>query len=171
MFDILVRKCEPAETLDLTREFDALFEGIRDRAYDLFEASDFAMGRDLDNWLEAEREFVWRPPAELTQSENEYRITMAAPGFDPDDVEVKATDEFVLVNAKTAAKTGKKNGNVLFSDFGRRNLFRRFVFPDAIDPDKVTATLAKGELIIVAARKKPVEAAKDGKPKRITVAA
>ncbi|MBV8905704.1 MAG: Hsp20 family protein, partial [Acidobacteriia bacterium] len=96
---------------------------------------------------------------------------MAAPGFDPDDVEVKATDEFVLVNAKTAAKTGKKNGNVLFSDFGRRNLFRRFVFPDAIDPDKVTATLAKGELTILAARKKPLEAAKDAKPKRVAVAA
>ena len=49
MFDILVRKCEPAETLQLTREFDALFDDIRNRAYDLFEASDFAIGRDLDN--------------------------------------------------------------------------------------------------------------------------
>ena len=38
---------------------------IMRRAYEIFEQNGNMLGRDLENWTQAERELVWRPPFEL----------------------------------------------------------------------------------------------------------
>ena len=61
-----------------------------------------------------------------------------------------------LIVQGSAIRTQDKNeGNVRFSEFGQKSLFRRFDLPEPINLDKVTANLDKGVLHLTALKAKP----------------
>jgi hypothetical protein len=37
----------------------------------------------MDDWLRAEREVLWCPPAELIEDETQFRLQLAVPGIEP----------------------------------------------------------------------------------------
>jgi len=129
-----------------------MFDAVRRRAAELFEQRG-GPGKDLDNWLDAEREFLWRPPAEVIETEKEYQIRVPAPGFDPGDLTVKATAESVIVEGENVQKRRRHDGTVLLREYGEQRLFRQFFLESPIDVEKITATLHKGELHIVAVKR------------------
>ena len=47
-------------------EMNQMQDRIMRRAYDLFEQGGHFFGRDLDDWLQAERELLWRPVLPLS---------------------------------------------------------------------------------------------------------
>jgi HSP20 family molecular chaperone IbpA len=48
------------------------------------------------DWLEAERELVWKPAIELEERDNEFLLEMAAAGVDPKDFDIQVTPEDIL---------------------------------------------------------------------------
>jgi HSP20 family molecular chaperone IbpA len=46
------------------------------RAYDIFEHNGHPFGRDLDHWLQAEQELLWKPPIEI--HETDWKLVMEA---------------------------------------------------------------------------------------------
>ena len=70
-----------------TRKSKSIFdeiEGMQDRimrrAYEIFSENGGIFGRDIDDWLQAEQELVWKPAVELTEKDNEFLLEVAAPG-------------------------------------------------------------------------------------------
>jgi HSP20 family protein len=112
-------------------------------------------GSDLDDWLRAERELVRTPGAEMTENDQEVTLRVQAPGLEPDNVKVTVTPDSVLIQAEVSHRHEEANGKVCFCDFAE-TLFRRFTLPEAIDVDKISATLDKGILQIVAAKAQAV---------------
>jgi HSP20 family protein len=158
MSNVAVRKIE--EKAEAARHFfeevGRMFEEIRQRAFELFANRGCAAGKDLDDWLEAERELLWTPPAGMVESEREFRVRVAAPGFDAKDLQVTALPGAVVIQAETKKEEEKKDEKLRISELSTRKLYRRIDLPLPVDMERVTAALDKGMLEVVAAKAGPV---------------
>ncbi len=138
-------------SLSLFAEMERVADAIRRRAFDHFLGRGGVFGKDLDDWLRAERELIWSPGAEMTENDKDVTLRVQAPGFEPGDIKITVTPDSMLIEAEASHKHEESNGKVHFCDFARK-LIRRFDLPEAINVDKVAATVDKGVLQVVAAK-------------------
>ena len=133
MIRIPVEKATSADT-------ETLSEQIRQLAYHLFESRGGAYGRDVDDWLEAERELVLNPESKLVQRDGKFEIHIPAAGFDARDIHVTALPASLVVKATSENKISHKT------------LLRTIELPGPIDVDRTTARLDNGILYVTAVR-------------------
>jgi HSP20 family protein len=146
-------------------EMDRTRGRIMRRAFDIFNMNGGTFGRDIEDWLEAERELVWKPSIELEEKDNEFRLQIAVPGVDPKDIDIEVTSEDVLVKADVHHEHKEKKGEVHACEFASGNLFRSIHLPRKIDPDAVKAEFKNGMLSLTA----PI--AEEVRAKKVTVEA
>ena len=161
MPEIKVSKVLTSEdrSLPLFREIDELMARIRSRAFELSRSRGFEAGRELDDWLAAERETCW-PAGELVERENEFVLEVALAGFEPRDISLLAGPREIVVHA-TARHEHEEQGKVCWSEFRSNDVFRRVELTIDIDVGKVTATFRNGLLQVVAPK---ADVAMAGKP-------
>jgi|SRR5579863_420502 len=119
---------------------------IRERAYRLFLERAGEDGRDLDDWIAAERELLCSPPCEVTENETEVRIKAQVQGFDAKAIQVDVLPESITIESCAGGNVqgkGKKQAN-------QKRLLRQFELPARIHPERVKATLEKGVLEVIA---------------------
>lgn len=148
------------QPLPAFEEIAKRFQAIERRAFDLFEKRGRGLGHELEDWLEAEHELLGWRAAELSEKDGAYKMESALPGFDAKDVEVTATPAEVVVHAAmTEQKKGEK-GEVIWTEFGSNDVYRRFELPHLIEVGRVTANLENGLLRVNAPEvEKAIEAA------------
>jgi HSP20 family protein len=146
-------------------EMNKLHDRIMKRAYELFDGNGHVFGKDIDNWLQAEQELVWKPAIELTEKEKEIRLRIATPGIDPKDIDIEVTPEDILVKAETRHEHKEEKDQVHTCEFTSANLFRSIHLPKKIDPDTVKAECKNGVLLLTA------EIAKEAQLKKVEVKA
>jgi HSP20 family molecular chaperone IbpA len=154
MSSVTVQKVTDSEksALPVFENIGSLFEGIQQRAYNLFQAGGCICGHDLDDWLKAEHEILGWPAAELKENADAYEAQITLPGYDAKDVEVIATPSEIVVRVASEHEKGGEDGAVLWTEFGSNQVYRRIGTPSPIDTGKVTAKLEKGVLRITAAK-------------------
>lgn len=152
MSQIAITKAKDAEkqALPVFGELAKRFDAVQRRAFDLFEKRGGELGHDLEDWLKAERELMGWPAAELAEKDGGYQMEITLPGFTPKDVEVTATSNEVIVHAATHEEKKTEKENVLWTEFGSNDVYRRFGLPNPIDIEKVSANLEDGVLRILA---------------------
>jgi HSP20 family protein len=131
-------------------QLNDLQDRITKRAFEIFDGNGHTFGKDLDDWLQAERELVWKPSIELDEKDNEFRLQIATPGVDPKDIDIEATPEYILVKAECHHEHKEEKGKVHICEFTSGNLFRSVRLPEKIDPDKVKAEFKNGLLTLTA---------------------
>ena len=136
------------KTQSVADELDRLNQRIMRRAFEIFEGSGGMFGSDLDNWLTAESELVWKPPIELREKDNEILLSMAVPGIEPKAIQIEATTEDLVVKAETRHEHHEERGSVYACEFHSGDMFRTIRFPKKINPDKVKAEFKNGMLTI-----------------------
>lgn len=158
MPEISVRKVDPAESksVALLKELEGVFEQVRRRAFELCVQRGGAFGKEMDDWLNAEAEFVFAPPFELREGKKSFEIQVAAPGFSNDQLKVSVLPDGIIVSGKVESKKERKRGTVHFSTMSHKDLLRRFYLPNLIDPNQVHASLRDGILTIVAKKRSAV---------------
>ncbi len=151
MPDITVQKIKDPvkQALPIFAELEKRFDAVQRRAHELF-LNRGQVDRALDDWFAAEHELFGWSAAELSEKDETYEVDFALAGFDPKDIEVTAIPNEIIVRAATKETREVEKDKVLWSEFGSKDVFRRFELPDPIDTDKVTATLEKGILRIKA---------------------
>ena len=160
-----------AETLPIRKstsifeELHRMQDRIMRRAYEIFSGNGGIFGKDIEDWLQAERELVWKPAIELEEKDNEFLLQIATPGVDPKDIDIEVTSEDILVKADVHHEHKEKKGDVYACEFASGNLFRSIHLPKKIDPDKVKAEFKNGMLSL----KAPV--AEEARVKKVTVEA
>jgi HSP20 family protein len=132
-------------------------ERIMRRAREIFESRG---GSDLDNWLAAENEVVWRPAIELRETEKELLLTVAAPGVDPKDFEIEATPDDIVIKSDIHHEHSEDEGAVHSCEFMCGSMFRAIHFPKRVNPDGVKAEYKNGILKIQAPLSKEQQARK-----------
>jgi HSP20 family molecular chaperone IbpA len=139
-------------------QLNELQDRITKRAFEIFDRNGHTSCQDLDHWLQAERELVWKPSIELEEKDNEFHLQIATPGVDPKDIDIEATPEYVLVKAEGHHEHKEEKGQVHICEFTSGNLFRSVRLPRNIDPDKVKAEFKNGVLMLTAQIAKEAQA-------------
>jgi HSP20 family protein len=125
------------------------FGDVRRRAHEFFENRQ-QHGSALEDWVRAEREILGSPPAELRETGGAYQAEVTLPGFDAADVSVTVAPDQIVVYASREDQQSGQDTNILWTEFGSREVYRLLPTPAAIDTQRTTATLEKGILRIVA---------------------
>lgn len=162
MSNIAIQKIEDTaqRNLPVFDEIGKRLEEIRKRALSLFEKRGRQFGHALDDWLGAEREILGKwSAAELKDKAGMYELDITLPGYDPKEVQITATPAEIIVHAESKHEKESTNGNVVWTEFGSNNVYRRIEFPHPIDVEKIQAKLEKG-MLHVAAPKAAVAQAK-----------
>jgi molecular chaperone IbpA len=103
------------------------------------------------------------PPYNIEKTgEDTYRLTMAVAGFGPDDIEIVAKDNTLVVTGRTAQ--GERKAELLYRGIAGRPFERRFVLADHMVVD--SADLQNG-LLHVGLKHVVPEALK---PRRVPIA-
>src|SRR5262245_9062 len=90
---------------------------IMRRAYDIFTINGSEFGNELDNWLTAERELVWKPAIELKEREGLFEVQIAVAGVDPKDIKVEVTAEDLLVSGEMKTQRKEERERVHATEF------------------------------------------------------
>jgi HSP20 family protein len=142
-----------AETI--FNEVEQLRNAISRRAYDLFRNRGGLSGRPLADWLDAERQLVWKPAIELRQKDGQFEVLAATPGVDAKDLDVQITPDDVLIKADIHHRHTPDEGAVQVCEFTGGQLFRSVHFPETIDPNSAAAEYRNGMLRLTASIAKP----------------
>jgi HSP20 family molecular chaperone IbpA len=148
--DIALHKAET-----IFNELEQLHNTINRRAYDLFRRRGDVWEGPLADWLNAERQLVWRPAIELRQKDNKFEVLAATPGVEAKDLDVQITAEDLLIKAAVEHRHTPKEGAVQRCEFNGGQLFRSIHFPEKIDPDSATTEYRNGMLRLTASIAKP----------------
>jgi HSP20 family molecular chaperone IbpA len=128
-------------------EIERMNEQITKRAYEIFEGEGRECGRDLEHWLQAERELVWAPPTEVVEGDREIKVKISTPGVDARDLDVEIAPHGLVVEAETKSEEeGKRGGRTTKT----ARLFRSLCFSQEIDPDSANAEFKDGVLTLTA---------------------
>lgn len=150
---------DPAsKALPVFEEMEQMCRRVKERAFAFFQERGGQVGHALEDWLRAEREAFGWPAAELRERENEYELEVTLPGFDANEIEVTASPTQILVHAKLSRGEQPDRPRVIWSEFGKNDVYRRFEMPHPVDVDHLAATLNRGILKVVAVKAAPVQA-------------
>jgi HSP20 family molecular chaperone IbpA len=145
MGDVVVQK---SETLwDQIRRME---ERITRRAHEIFEANGSMSGRELDDWLQAEKETVWKPAVELKEKDSHFELQAALAGMDPKEIRIEITPEELLIRGDTKFERREEQGELCYTEFQAGTLFRSIRFPKRVDPNRVKAEYRNGLLSVTA---------------------
>lgn len=135
------------DELPILDELERMIGLVRERAFDLFARRGFQTGRDLDDWLQAEREVFGFPASELQETETGFQLKVSLPGFAAGQVKVTALAGEWIVQA-FCEKQENESSEVHWSEFSTCQVLRRFRLPAPVNLDTVTATLDQGLLTV-----------------------
>ncbi|MBZ5659713.1 MAG: Hsp20 family protein [Acidobacteriia bacterium] len=130
---------------ELAQELNEL---ISQRAYEMFEATGCAHGRDQENWLYAQSEILLNVPVEVLETEMEFTIRADVPGFGENDLEVHVTPRFLCITGKRPKPPEQGEARAVYSERRADKIFRVLNLGKEVDAEKVNATVANGVLEI-----------------------
>jgi HSP20 family protein len=143
-------------TIDsVIQDLDDIQHRIATRAVEIFRQRGRAIGSALDDWLQAERETVWRPAIEVRCTKDAFVVTVAAAGVEARQFDLRLTPNEMVLSADLHHTDADKEGDVMVCEFARGPLFRAYRFPQPVDPSSVTAEYRNGLLVVTAKRAMP----------------
>jgi molecular chaperone IbpA len=90
-----------------------------DRLFDMLESS----GNGGENY----------PPFDLIKTgDNDYRIDLAVAGFKPDEIDITAQQNVLLVTGRKSEETEERGGEFVYRGIANRSFERRFALADHI---------------------------------------
>jgi len=107
---IEIKTAEPGGDLAaaLPKWFDELIDKVRRRAYELFEQRGDRDGSDLDDWLRAEKEFLFPAKCMVKQEPDRYKVSVSIPGFIGKDLKVYTLGDRLVVSGDATEKSAGK---------------------------------------------------------------
>jgi len=123
---------------------------VSQRAVEIFRERRGAIGQAVDDWLQAERETVWRAALEVLRTKDAFVVRVAAAGLESRQLDVRVTPTELLVAADVHHADHKQDGEVVLCEFASGPLFRSYRFPEPVDPARVTAEYRNGLLLVTA---------------------
>ncbi|BEG98396.1 Hsp20/alpha crystallin family protein [Bacteroides sedimenti] len=110
------------------------------------------------NWMS--RSNATAPAINVIETENEYKVEVAAPGMTKEDFSIKIDDENQLVVAmekKLESKEENKNSRYLRREFSYTKFQQTMLLPDNVLKDKIGASMDNGVLTINIPKMSPEE--------------
>jgi HSP20 family protein len=107
------------------------------------------------------------PAMDVTEDADGYKVTAELPGMDEKEIEVALTDETLTIKGEKKLEKEETDKDYYLSERSYGTFRRSFALPENVDPDKVTASFAKGVLTVTL----PKSVAANAEPKKVEVKA
>ncbi len=137
----------------LLSELLEIEQRVSERAYELFRDHGWRAGHECEHWLHAEKELLWRPSAELVETDSEFRVSFALAGLTAKNVKVLAEPNHLTVRAATQHVDRKEGETCHFCEFHRGELYRSMALPSTVIPEKAQAEMKEGLLTVILPKK------------------
>ena len=90
------------------------------------------------------------PGVNVTETEKEFKLTIAAPGLEKKDFKVDAYDDMLTISAEKEKEIKEeKNGRFNRREYNYSSWSRSFTLPENCDAGKINAEYKNGELKIM----------------------
>lgn len=114
-------------------------EGLQQEMNRLFESL-------APSWKEESAVSTFAPAAELSETAEEYRLSLEIPGLNPEDFEIHAREDSVSIRGERRSERQSESDGMTRSEF-RYGKFQRVIpLPTRIQNDKVSADYQNGIL-------------------------
>jgi HSP20 family protein len=118
------------------------------------------------NWLETELG-LHMPAVNIKESNKEFNLEFAAPGFKKEDFKVSIDKDVLNVRAEKEEEKSEENKKFTRKEFSYSSFSRSFTLPGIVNADKIGATYTNGILKLSIPKK---EETKETSKKEIRVA-
>lgn len=135
-------------------------ESLPSRFDDVFEDFRTEMERMMHPWP-----LMWRfprleeemrvPLCDMADKGDRYELQVEVPGIDKDKVNVHATEDAVEISGEHTEKVEEKKKNYVYNERSSRSFYRKIPVPEEIQPEKVTARMTNGILVVDLPKKSP----------------
>jgi HSP20 family protein len=131
-------------------------------------AHDPVMRMLLNNFMnqeqQTERKCRWMPATNISETDKDYRVEMAVPGYSKEDFKINLEKD--LLSISTERENKEKNDeqagmNFRMREFGRRSFCRSFSIPEALDKEGIKAEYQNGILTITLPKTEEVKVKKE----------
>lgn len=119
---------------------------------------DEIFNRNITNFLGSDA-VLNQPAVNVKESENAFKLELAAPGFDKQDFNLNVENDFLIVTANHEAKTEEKNERYTRREFSVASFKRSFKLPKTVNQDAIGAVYENGILNVTLGKReeaKPV---------------
>ena len=116
-------------------EIESVYDDVTKRAYEKFLSRRGTCTLDIEEWLEAERELLLKPPVQLIEKDGQFIVRLELAKVDPNDLKILLTPDDAIVQS--------------LGRYPNRRIFRTIHFPWPVDTSQVRAWLFRGRLILV----------------------
>ncbi|HVA71519.1 MAG TPA: Hsp20 family protein [Candidatus Limnocylindrales bacterium] len=130
----------------LSDHVQELHDSITRRAYELFEHNGYSHGRDLDHWLDAEKEMLHPLPVELTETDDTLTLRAEVPGFRAEDLELSVEPRRLAISGKRETREETKSRRTIYHEHLSNQICRSVELPIEVDPSRADATIRDGVL-------------------------
>lgn len=93
------------------------------------------------------------PAVNVAESEDAYRIEVAAPGLGKDDFEIKVENDLLTISAKKEVKADEKGEKYTRREFSYVEFKRNFHLPETVDANGIKAQYENGILNVLLEKK------------------
>lgn len=100
------------------------------------------------------------PPVNIRDTESNYELQLAAPGFSKDDFKIAIEGGLIRISAENKSETKEENDNYTRQEFNVSEFTRGFKLPENVKEDDVVAKYEDGLLTIKLKKTKKAVAAK-----------
>ena len=134
---------------------------LRDEIDRLFD--DFFSGWPTARGLSATGEFI--PSVDMSETDNEVKITAELPGMTEDDVDVELDEDMLTIRGEKKQEEEEEGGGRYWCESSYGKFVREVPLPSAVDPDKADASFKNGQLKVTV----PKRAEEQSKRRKIEV--
>jgi HSP20 family protein len=106
------------------------------------------------------------PAVNIAETDNEYRVELAAPGLDKKDFKIDLNKNVLIISSEKEAINEEKKENFMRREFSYNSFKRSFTLPETVNAEKIKAEHENG-ILRVHIPKKP-EAIEKG-PRQIAI--
>ena len=128
-------------------QMQALYDSIARRAFQIFEGKGGILGRDWEDWFQAEAEVLHPVHIDVVDAGDSIKVRAEVPGFTTQDLDVSVEPHHLTITGKRETKEEhEQKGKVVYCERCADEILRVIDLPAAVDTTKVTATLKDGVL-------------------------
>lgn len=108
------------------------------------------------------------PAANVTENDKQFKVELSVPGFSKEDFKIEIEKNILSVSASKENKTEEKDENekVIRQEFFSSSFSRKFIIPENVDTESISAEQKNGVLNISLPKK---ELAPEEKVKKIEI--
>jgi HSP20 family molecular chaperone IbpA len=133
-------------TNGLSNQARDLFNAVARRAYEIFESEGRPTGKDLENWLQAERELFDKSPLHLSESAEQVSLLADVHNYQPKELEIDLEPRRITIIGKHEQREHRTADGTNYSNSRKSGLLLSLQLPVEVDPLRANARWKQGML-------------------------